>query len=291
MGLSADEIAARATRPPRPGEATCRRLSLRDARELAREADISVRAVESQALAQQILPARYARNLQSLSITEQQTLAMKTACVVGVGGLGGSVAEVLARIGVGRLILVDGDVFEEHNLNRQRFAHTGNLGQPKARAARDAIARINPAVDVEAHAVFLTAANAADLIADAAVVVDCLDRLDTRLVLQRACRRQGVPLVSAAVAGTTGQLTVIFPEDAGWEQLAGDVGADDARGAEMDLGNLPFTVNALASMEAAEAVKLLLDRGEVLRNRLLVFDLLEPYFEIIALDAGAPSSL
>jgi molybdopterin/thiamine biosynthesis adenylyltransferase len=186
-------------------------------------------------------------------------------------------------MGIGALHLIDGDCFEEHNLNRQRFAHTGNLGQPKAQSAMEEIARINPTVTVEASPVFLTAENAAELIGSADVVIDCLDRLDSRLVLQQTCRRLQRPLVSAAVAGSTGQLTVIFPEDIGLESLIGDIGEANARGVETHLGNLPFTVNAVASMEAAEAVKVLLGREGLLRNRLLLIDLMEPYFEIITL--------
>ncbi|MBL0713087.1 MAG: ThiF family adenylyltransferase, partial [Desulfosarcina sp.] len=125
--------------------------------------------------------------------------------------------------------------------------------------------------------------NADGLIEGANVVIDGLDRLDSRLVLQQACRRMEIPLVWAAVAGTSGQLTVIFPEDNGLERLIGEVREDEARGAETYLGNLSFTVSALASLEAAEAVKVLLGKGGLLRNRLLLFDLMEPYFEIIEL--------
>ena len=90
--------------------------------------------------------------------------------------------------------------------------------------------------------------------------------------------------IRSAVAGTAGQLTVVFPEDAGLESLIGEIDDDGARGAETRLGNLPFTVNTLASLEAAEAVKVLLGREGLLRNRLLIFDLAEPCFEIITLD-------
>lgn len=279
----ADKIMARAVRRQRPDGSSYQSLSLADASDLVRRTGLKVQQLEAAALQQQILPERYARNMQSLSIEDQRVLLESRACIVGVGGLGGTVAEVLARIGAGRLHLVDGDCFEEHNLNRQRFAHTGNLGQPKAQEAREQIARINPAVSVKASVVFLNEENAEGLIGDADVVIDCLDRLDSRLVLQKACRRRQIPLVSAAVAGTAGQLTVIFPEDAGLERLIGDIGEDGARGVETLLGNLPFAVSALASLEAGEAVKVLLGREGLLRNRLLVFDLMEPYFEIIAI--------
>ncbi len=285
MAVSAPhaQIQARAIRRTRPDGSEYQSLSVKDARDLARESGRPLREIEMAALAHQILPERYARNGHSLSLEDQRRLLAREACIVGAGGLGGTVAEVLARIGVGRLHIIDGDCFEEHNLNRQRFAHIENLGQHKAQEARQQLARINPAVTVTASTVFMTAANADDLVGDANVVVDCLDRLDSRLMLQQACRRRQVPLVTAAVAGTAGQLTVVFPEDAGLESLIGELDEGRTRGAETLLGNLPFAVNTLASLEAAEAVKVLLGREGLLRNRLLIFDLAEPCFEIITL--------
>ena len=280
-------IRARALRRIHPDGSSYQALSVEDARHLARETGLPPREIDIAALEHHILPERYARNAHSLSSEDQRLLLTRECCIVGAGGLGGTVAEVLARIGVGRLHLIDGDRFEAHNLNRQRFAHTENLGRPKVKEAREAITRINPTVSVTASAVFLSAENAQALIGDADVVIDCLDRLDSRLVLQAACRIRQVPLVSAAVAGMAGQLTVVFPEDAGLERLLGDIGDignAEARGAETHLGNLSFAVSALASMEAAEAVKVLMGRSGLLRNRLLLFDLAEPYFEIIALE-------
>ncbi len=278
-----DDIRARVVKRRRPDESRYHSLSLTDALELARRTGGQVRQVEIEALKLKVLPERYARNTRTLSLTDQQTLAQSCAAIVGAGGLGGTVAEILARIGVGRLRLIDGDCFEEHNLNRQRFAHTGNLGRSKAQEGKTQIESINPAVEVIDLTVFLDPSNAEELIGDADVVIDCLDRLDTRLVLQQACRGRQVPMVSAAVAGTSGQLTVIFPEDSGLESLIGDLDTDGNRGVETRLGNLPFTVSTLASLEAAEAVKILLGQSGLLRNRLLIFDLAEPYFEIIEL--------
>ncbi len=280
---SDQKIMARAVERLRPDGSTYRSLRLGDLNDLARDTGLALHQLEAAALRQNILPERYARNMQSLSIEDQQMLMAGEACIVGAGGLGGTVAEVLARIGVGRLHIIDGDCFEEHNLNRQRFAHTENLDQLKAQEACQQIARINPAVAATASTVFMTAANADDLVGEASVVIDCLDRLDSRLILQKACRRRQIPLVTAAVAGTAGQLTVVFPEDVGLESLIGEIDEGRTRGAETFLGNLPFAVSTLASLEAAEAVKVILGRKGLLRNRLLLFDLADPTFEIIAL--------
>jgi molybdopterin/thiamine biosynthesis adenylyltransferase len=267
----------------RPDDSAYRSLAASAIAELVRRSGQPGYRVEAAALQRGVLPERYARNTQALSLAEQKRLLDACVCIVGVGGLGGTLTEILARIGVGRLRLVDGDVFEESNLNRQRFAHSGNLGRSKVSEARQAVAAINPSIAVAVFGTRLAASNAPELIGEADVVIDCLDRLDTRLILQAACHQTGRPLVSGAVAGSAGQLTVILPGDAGWEALLGD-GADRApRGVETRLGNLPYAVNLLASLEAAEAVKLILGRGGLLRNRLLVFDLQAPVFDIVAL--------
>lgn len=251
--------------------------------DLAREMGQPGHRVEAAALRQGLLPERYVRNTQSLSLEDQRRLLEACACIVGVGGLGGTVAEILARIGVGRLRLVDGDVFEASNLNRQRFARSDNLGRAKVTEARDAIAAINPSIAVTALNARLDAANAREIIGEVDVVIDCLDRLDSRLILQAACRQTARPMVSAAVAGSAGQLTVIFPGDAGWNALLTGAAETQPRGVEIRLGNLPYAVSMLASLEAAEAVKVILGKGRPLQNRLLIFDLEAPAFEIIDL--------
>jgi len=267
----------------RPDDSAYRSLAGDAIAELARRSGQPGYRVEAAALQRGVLPERYARNTQALSLTDQQRLLDACVCIVGIGGLGGTVTEILARIGVGRLRLVDGDVFEESNLNRQRFAYSGNLGRAKVSEAREAVAAINPSIAVAIFGARLEASNAREFIGEADVVIDCLDRLDTRLILQTACRDSARPLVSAAVAGSAGQLTVIFPGDPGWKALQDDATDAAPRGVETRLGNLPYAVSMLASLEAAEAIKVILGKGRPLRNRLLLFDLQTPAFEIIEL--------
>jgi molybdopterin/thiamine biosynthesis adenylyltransferase len=193
------------------------------------------------------------------------------------------VAEILARIGVGKLRLADGDRFEDSNLNRQRFADMTGLGQSKVARAREQLAAINPAVEVVALADRLTAGNGPAILGDADIAVDCLDTLQARQDLQTACRKLKIPMVTAAVAGVSGQITVIHPEDQGLAALYGDLASAPDRGAETTLGNLPYAVTMLASLECSEVVKILLGRGSTLHGRLLIFDLAEPVFEVIDL--------
>ena len=282
-----DRLPRAAVERRRPDGTPYRSLSTADVETLAAESGVGHRRVEQAALALGIIPERYARNMTSLDIADQQRLLDCTVCVVGVGGLGGHVAEILARMGVGGLRLVDNDRFEDSNLNRQRFADNESLGVHKTLTARQRIAAINPAVDAEALCATLTLENGPEVLGGADIAVDCLDSLPARLALQEACRRRKIPMVSAAVAGMSGQLTVFFPEDQGLAALYGDLDEAPERGAETTLGNLPFAVTLLASLECSEAVKVMLGKPSALRGRLLVFDLAEPIFEVIDLDRAS----
>jgi molybdopterin/thiamine biosynthesis adenylyltransferase len=279
-----ERLAREATDRYRPDGTDYRSLSTTAVGLLAGEQTADLRHIERTALEMGIVPERYARNMATLSIEDQHRLLGCTACIVGVGGLGGHVAEILARIGVGGLRLVDGDRFEDSNLNRQRFADRASLGQSKVAAAREQIAAINPAVEVVTLAERLTADNGPALLGDADIAVDCLDTLQARRHLQTACRNAKIPMVSAAVAGVSGQIAVIHPEDQGLAAFYGDLASAADRGAETTLGNLPYAVTMLASLECSEVVKILLDRSPTLHGRLLIFDLADLSFEVIRLE-------
>ena len=278
-----EQLVQAATDRQRPDGTAYRSLSSAAVQQLVRQLDWDHRQVEQTALAMGIVPERYTRNMATFSTEDQHRLLGCTACVVGVGGLGGGVAEILARVGVGRLRLVDGDHFDDSNLNRQRFANAGSIDQPKAQVARERIAAINPAVEVSALTKRLTAENGPAIIGDADIAIDCLDTLPARLDLQTACRQKKIPVISAAVAGVSGQITVFYPEDEGLSTLYGDLASATDRGAETKLGNLAFAVNLLASLECNEAIKILLGRKVTLRGRLLIFDLNDLTFEMVAL--------
>ncbi len=138
---------------------------------------------------------RYLRNHDAISEAEQVILAQKRVLVVGCGGLGGYAIECLARIGVGHLRVVDGDVFDETNLNRQLLSSSMNLGRPKTLAAQQRVMAVNPLVEVEAFQTLLTAENAVPLLDGCDVAVDALDNVPSRLLLQQAARSAGIPLV------------------------------------------------------------------------------------------------
>lgn len=214
---------------------------------------------------------RYLRNHDAISEAEQAILAQKRVLVVGCGGLGGYVIECLARIGVGHLRVVDGDVFDETNLNRQLLSSSMNLGRPKTLAAQQRVMAVNPLVEVEAFQTLLTDENAVPLLDGCDVAVDALDNIPSRLVLQQAARSAGIPLVHGAVAGWIGQVCVVQP---GQELLNSLYPASmDTQGEEQETGTLSFTAALTASWQAAETVKLLLGKpglhGEILEIDLL----------------------
>lgn len=249
-----------------------RTISFEQVRELAQDVG-SVREVELAAADLDIVPARYARNMGTVGVEGQRRLLRATVAVVGLGGLGGYVAEALARMGVGRLILVDGDDFEEHNLNRQLFSTEHNLGVEKAKVACRRIAEVNGAVETVCHAEVLTQENLPRLLEGADVAVDALDRLPTRLMLQDGVRELGIPMVHGSIGGFLGQVMTIFPEDTGLHALYGNGENLPERGTESELGTPSATPMLVAAWEAQEVVKILTGRGELLRDRLLVVDM------------------
>ena len=214
---------------------------------------------------------RYLRNHDAISEAEQVILAQKRVLVVGCGGLGGYAIECLARIGVGHLRVVDGDVFDETNLNRQLLSSSMNLGRPKTLAAQQRVMAVNPLVEVEAFQTLLTDENAVPLLDGCDVAVDALDNVPTRLLLQQAAKTAGIPLVHGAVAGWIGQVCVVQP---GQDLLNSLYPAStDTQGEEQETGTLSFTAALTASWQAAETVKLLLGKpglhGEILEIDLL----------------------
>ena len=214
---------------------------------------------------------RYLRNHDAISEEEQAFLATKRVLVVGCGGLGGMVIECLARIGVGYLRVVDGDVFEESNLNRQLLSSRMNLGRPKILAAQQRVMAVNPLVVVDAVQAELTVENARELLGECDVAVDCLDNIPARLVLQEAAKEAGIPVVHGAVAGWLGRICVIQPGEDLLTLLYPE--PDEMRGEERLAGTLSFTAALTASWQSAETVKLLLGKSG-LQAEILEVDLM-----------------
>lgn len=217
---------------------------------------------------------RYQQNIPALTEAECNTLRTKRVLVVGCGGLGGHILDQLARIGVGLIRAVDGDVFESTNLNRQLLSQMPLLGTSKANAAAAHLALVNPDVAVEAVEGFLTAENAPELIAGCDIVMDALDNIPSRKALAAACAEAGIPYVYGAIQGWVAQAAVSMPGDQLIEKLF-------PQEVEIrDKSVLSFTPALCASMQTALCVKMLVGRT-VETGTIYYFDLLNQEFETI----------
>lgn len=246
-------------------------LSLGALRQVAQQHRLTLREAELLALDHHVLPMRYERSLGTVGWDGQAKLLRAAVAVVGAGGLGGWIVEGLARMGMGRLIIIDSDAVEESNLNRQLLAVEESLGQPKAKLAAARVAAVNAATEVSAHQLWADAENLPRLLAGAQVAVDALDTLPARLQLQRAAAALGIPFVHGAIAGYSGQVMTILPGDPGLFALYGE-DAVPQRGIETRLGNPAATPMMVAAWQIHEVVKLIIGRGELLRHRMLLLD-------------------
>jgi molybdopterin/thiamine biosynthesis adenylyltransferase/rhodanese-related sulfurtransferase len=229
---------------------------------------------------------RYARHLvlPEVGVDGQRRLRAATVLLVGAGGLGSPAALYLAAAGVGRLRLVDPDRVEASNLQRQILYREADLGVPKAEAAARTLAALDARVAVEALGEALRSANADRHLAGVDVAIDGTDDLAARDALNAACVRAGVPMVSAAIERFRGQASVYWPAAPGrtdapcfacvFPRPEGAVDPPDCAGAGV-LGVLP---GLLGAIQATEALKLILGRGEPLVGRLLEVDALAMRF-------------
>ncbi|NHZ97441.1 molybdopterin-synthase adenylyltransferase MoeB [Massilia sp. CCM 8734] len=219
---------------------------------------------------------RYSRHilLDEIGIEGQQRALAASALVIGAGGLGSPAALYLASAGIGRIVLVDDDDVDLTNLQRQILHTTGRVGQAKVDSGRTALLAINPDIDVVALRERADDARLAELVGQASVVLDCSDNFATRHAVNRACVAHKVPLVSGAVIRFDGQISVfdarrddspcyscLFPQDQHFEDVACST-----------MGVFAPLVGVVGAMQAAEALKLVMQVGHSLAGRLLLLD-------------------
>ncbi len=239
---------------------------------------------------------RYSRHviMDEIGPEGQQRLLEGSVLVVGAGGLGSPAIQYLAAAGVGRLGIVDDDVVERSNLQRQIVHADADVGRPKADSAADYVAALNPDVDVDVHETRLTPDNVARLVDDYDVVLDASDNFATRYLLNDYCVLSSTPLCHGAIYRFEGQVTT-FTNDRSSEPDAADDGDSPPcyrclfpeapePGTVPDcattgvLGVLPGTVGCI---QATEAVKVLLETGDLLEGRLLLYDAMDMTFETV----------
>ena len=236
---------------------------------------------------------RYNRQilLHDFDVAGQERLQQARVLVVGLGGLGCPAALYLAAAGVGSLVLADGDLVEESNLQRQ-IAHTEtDLGSNKARSAAAAITALNPATRLEVLEESLSEDAMPGIVAAVDLVLDATDNYPARFALNRACIGAGVPLVSGAAVRSEGQVALFDPVRGGpcYRCLYPDADSDTALSCS-ESGVLAPVVGTIGSLQAMEAIKALTGFGEVLRGKLLAVDLRSMEFRRLALSSrrGCP---
>ena len=195
--------------------------------------------------------------------------------MVGAGGLGGNVILLLARVGVGHIVVVDYDRFDETNLNRQALSNGQTLGRSKAEVAVAVVSRINPGVKVTPRQIRIDPLNARDGLDGVDVIVDALDNISDRFTIEDASKSMGIPLVHGALAGLEGQLMTVFPDDPGLKRLYGSRGTDGDRSKspEAILGVPALMPSFIATLQAMEVLKIILKRGKLFRNVMVHLDL------------------
>ena len=242
------------------------------------------------------MPTRYigdgyweiaSRQMSIVTRSEQERFKDAKITVIGCGGIGGETIEMLARMGIGELVLVDEDAFDLSNLNRQTLASLKDLGLSKSAVAADKVRLINPYVKVTAFHEHVDGDNIDIIIGDSDIVIDALDNVLTRVIVSRKALEKGIPYIHGAIHGTLGQITVFLPNsDKTYEEMFNL----PSQGKELDgetieaLKNVTSgvppvigpTPNPIGCLEAMEAYKILTGVGKVtVAPKILTFDLLD----------------
>lgn len=240
-------------------------IGIENLRMVASQQGITVLEAEMAALREGFVPRRYIANVRFWGVQGQLKLLSSKAVVVGCGALGGMLCELLTRLGVGEIDMIDFDVFDESNLNRQIMCTERDMGKSKASCAKERAGQINSAVCARAIHTRLDASNALSLIEGCDVVLDGLDNAGDRLALEDACLKSRIPLIHGAISDSMFQVAPIVHQSLFDNLYAG--------GLENPVAGTPScTAAACAAIQTGEAVKILLGIGDVAAGAILRCD-------------------
>jgi molybdopterin/thiamine biosynthesis adenylyltransferase/rhodanese-related sulfurtransferase len=225
--------------------------------------------------------ARYSRHLSLAEVgaAGQEKLKAARVLIIGAGGLGSPSALYLAASGIGTLGILDCDRVDVSNLQRQVLFDSAKIGALKAEAARERLRALNPEIEVVAHAVELRAANVREILSSYHVVLDGTDRLATRYLVNDACVMLGKPLVSAAIHRFEGQAMTYVPGRGPCYRCLFPEVAEGLVPNCAEAGVLGVLPGVLGTIQATEAIKLIVGAGELLTGRLLIYDALDMRFD------------
>jgi len=221
---------------------------------------------------------RYERNL-IITDKEQENLARKTVAIIGLGGLGGITSEMILRMGVKNIILVDYDVVSESNLNRQLVATEKTIGKNKVDVAVDRLKEIDKTANLIPLNIKLDSKNAPKELGKADLLIDCVDSVKSKYEVYDTAKIFNIPMIHGALHGWYGQVSTIYPKDDKFKLIYKDKNIE----VDSSLGNPSFIPNLISSIQVSEAIKVLLGKEDTLRGKLLLVDLLENEFKKIEL--------
>ncbi len=213
------------------------------------------------------MDGKFILNLPAISEDEQKLLATKRVLVAGCGGLGGYICEYLARLGVSNITVLDYDHFEESNINRQLLATSSSMGKSKADTAKERILSINQNAEVLSINEQLSSENAVEIIRGHSLVIDALDSVKSRLILEDACSKFEITMIHGAVHGWNFQTAVIPPGSGVLNKLY------DESTESINKTILSFVPPCCAAIQVSEALRFLCGRPSVLENKVLFFNM------------------
>lgn len=221
-------------------------------------------------------------SLCEIDIPGQMAISRGRVLIVGAGGLGSPVALYLAAAGVGHIGIVDADKVSLSNLQRQIIHGTPDIGRPKVDSAMSAMHRLNPEVSITPCQTFLTPQNSADIISGYDIVIDCTDNFEARLLISDICVSLGKPFIFGGVSRFQGQLFTHIPGSADFRDFFGDEMPVSSEPCSVT-GIINTAVGVIGSLQATEAIKFLAHTGDLLVNRLLIFDAITMEFQTLHL--------
>ena len=212
---------------------------------------------------------RYLRQLPLFGEAGQSKLATASVFIAGAGGLGSPVATYLAAAGVGRIVLLDCDMVEATNLNRQFLHHAADIGLEKAKSGTAKLSAFNPEIQISAVCERLTKENVIDLIGDCDIIVDALDNDETRRILAEFAVQNGLPYFHAAVSGFSGQFASFYPNEGPCYFCV--FSADESKEKKPPFLIVGATAGIVGSMEAGEVIKYITGKSKSV-GKLFIWD-------------------
>jgi len=220
---------------------------------------------------------RYKRQIKLIGIKAQEKIKASKVLVVGVGGLGSIVSFYLAVVGIGNITIIDRDKVILSNLNRQVLYNIDDLGKDKVFVAKDKLEKFNPNVNITAIKSEISRSLLDDVVPSVDVAVDCLDNWKSRLILNDICVKHMKPLVHGGVRGLNGQVMTIIPKKTACLRCL----IKEPKDEEKEIPIIGPIVGIIGSLQALEAIKIIVGIGDLLAGRLLIYDGYSVDFETV----------